>query len=229
MQGPARNPGNFNPRSPRGERRVEFQLRDGRAEISIPAPREGSDPVIEMIATEEALFQATLPARGATLSFSARHRITMISIHAPREGSDLHLSKKLRCCLISIHAPREGSDGTPPGRKRRSQDFNPRSPRGERRPSFLTCSTPTRFQSTLPAMGATSVSSPSNTFQLFQSPLPARGATHGPYRFRQLLVISIHAPREGSDKSQLPAVERIGDFNPRSPRGERPELRLIRV
>ena len=36
--------------------------------------------------------------------------------------------------FISIHAPREGSDATFLGSSRSSSNFNPRPPRGERRP-----------------------------------------------------------------------------------------------
>ena len=57
-----------------------------------------------------------------------------ISIHAPREGSDpqeiiLRGNRK-----ISIHAPREGSDSQPHKVAPNVEDFNPRSPRGERLP-----------------------------------------------------------------------------------------------
>ena len=56
-------------------------------EISIHAPREGSD------------------RDKATAVKWAR-----ISIHAPREGSDGHPREHLDHHAISIHAPREGSD-----------------------------------------------------------------------------------------------------------------------
>ncbi len=57
-------------------------------QISIHAPREGSDP-------DGADADADAP----------------ISIHAPREGSDRLRTKWCReKFLISIHAPREGSD-----------------------------------------------------------------------------------------------------------------------
>ena len=103
-------------------------------QISIHAPREGSD--------------AGLPLR--------LYQVSNISIHAPREGSDLMntgsepseqaflstlpargatLSAQRGCwqIRISIHAPREGSDSTPPRPVRPPTNFYPRSPRGERR------------------------------------------------------------------------------------------------
>ena len=103
--------------------------------------------------------------------------------------------------IISIHAPREGSD-----------------------------------------MDADTVQS---VIGSFQSTLPARGATKVSSTKIKIGAISIHAPREGSDsmgrwvcaqkcsfQSTLPArgatqflfrpSRSVSNFNPRSPRGERP-------
>ena len=83
----------------------------------------------------------------------------------------------------------------------RLPNFYPRSPRGERRGVFLSACNYSRFLSTLPARGATWGGRP-----------PLAGN-----------IISIHAPREGSD---IPGVinrpSRHKNFYPRSPRGERP-------
>ena len=56
----------------------------------------------------------------------------------------------------------------------------------------------------------------------FQSTLPARGATQVVQHGVVLLGISIHAPREGSDPGKAGRHHCGTDFNPRSPRGERP-------
>ena len=57
---------NFNPRSPHGER-LEAEIPGINALlISIHAPRTGSDSTEEWRSALEALFQSTLPARGAT-------------------------------------------------------------------------------------------------------------------------------------------------------------------
>ena len=78
--------------------------------------------------------------------------------------------------------------------------FNPRSPRGERLSQEKSIRADIRFQSTLPARGATSMQSRnSGGTSLFQSTLPARGATTVPNVSRGDDKISIHAPREGSD------------------------------
>ena len=132
---------NFYPRSPRGERQTEHKTLLFDLDISIHAPREGSDTrpfyficlpsgFLSTLPARGATtdgantvkvtvkFLSTLPARGATGRRARVHHALKISIHAPREGSDgfrweLQADNK----LISIHAPREGSDhARTPGR-----------------------------------------------------------------------------------------------------------------
>ena len=145
----------FNPRSPHGERRLFSIVFVGISGISIHAPRTGSDALILLGLLVEVLFQSTLPARGATNSYGIINNCKRISIHAPRTGSD-------------------------DGRRRTSaaaKDFNPRSPHGERRPPRPALAIPTKFQSTLPARGATRTPDRNGGKKVFQSTLPARGAT----------------------------------------------------
>ena len=79
------------------------------------------------------LFQSTLPVGGATETLWAGVRVKVISIHAPRGGSDgLTAYDFSSHRLISIHAPRGGSDRNESHHGRDAQDFNPRSPWGER-------------------------------------------------------------------------------------------------
>ena len=59
-----------------------------KAQISIHAPREGSDPAACGSAAQPLLFLSTLPARGATKVEGGESMTMVISIHAPREGSD---------------------------------------------------------------------------------------------------------------------------------------------
>ena len=56
----------------------------------------------------------------------------VISIHAPRAGSDALLQKDQNEDDISIHAPRAGSDRSMPSSISARDNFNPRSPCGER-------------------------------------------------------------------------------------------------
>ena len=169
-------------------------------QISIHAPRMGSDVVGEVA-----------PCGAA-----------QISIHAPRMGSDARRSRRIagasdfnprspdgerRTCVppsyfddifqstlpgwgatpavdfidplteISIHAPRMGSDTSSWSMTRSSTYFNPRSPDGERHEATMYPLDSTAFQSTLPGWGAT-LSTPAKPLRpIFQSTLPGWGAT----------------------------------------------------
>ena len=80
--------GDFNPRSPHGERPHSVYGARVFGDISIHAPRTGSDDSIIITIKEAAQFQSTLPARGATLEANDLRWGSLISIHAPRTGSD---------------------------------------------------------------------------------------------------------------------------------------------
>ena len=211
----------FNPRSPHGERRGDSKVPDCSSIISIHAPRTGSDPC-----------NAFGSAKGG------------ISIHAPRTGSDHPALRRASESLpISIHAPRTGSDDGSRRHFEKRGNFNPRSPHGERRAdvklTLKQCSfqstLPARgatdrvelkdraflFQSTLPARGATLELLKTAVYQSFQSTLPARGATRGREANTKAMLISIHAPRTGSDLTPRNWNAHQKNFNPRSPHGER--------
>ena len=124
-----------------------------------------------------------------------------ISIHAPRTGSDFAVSVyRFVCIEISIHAPRTGSDASFWRFLRIfSDNFNPRSPHGERR---------FRGGAHLSAWGI-SIHAPRTGSDLhLSSALSA-------------FPISIHAPRTGSDSFSCPSARAYSNFNPRSPHGER--------
>ena len=102
--------------------------------ISIHAPRGGSDPCWLFRDFLNQRFQSTLPVGGATAYPPYASQLVIISIHAPRGGSDHHhQSNRNRTNQISIHAPRGGSDKTLGRGPWNTEDFNPRSPWGERR------------------------------------------------------------------------------------------------
>ena len=74
-----------------------------------------------------------------------------------------------------------------------------------------------------PRMGSDVKYSHAHTAQpKFQSTLPAWGATCGRPRIDRRNNISIHAPRMGSDTKRVNGSGRGKNFNPRSPHGERP-------
>ena len=166
-----------------------------------PRPPRGGRRYVSYGPRPRHRFQSTPPARGATVKMKVRRWSMSISIHAPREGGDSRMYTLSAASKISIHAPREGGDGGinyPPPYK---EDFNPRPPRGGR-PGGLVTGMPPRptFQSTPPARGATTASA----LAVFD-----------------VLIISIHAPREGGDGGGDVPIIHKGNFNPRPPRGGR--------
>ena len=191
----------FNPRSPHGERR---------------------EPMISLFGAF--VFQSTLPARGATKPRprdAARTAISIhaprtgsdgrfvaaiyefvISIHAPRTGSDFGVIQLDPTKLISIHAPRTGSDDDGRTRNRRKEDFNPRSPHGERHAEPAERRTRQYFNPR----------SPHGERRVALARASGRGN------------ISTHAPRTGSDPCCWRLSTRWTNFNPRSPHGERHDL-----
>ena len=66
-------------------------------EISIHAPRVGSDQPRKLEDYWTRLFQSTLPVWGATWADGVKYLKAEISIHAPRVGSDS------RTCRIGWH------------------------------------------------------------------------------------------------------------------------------
>ena len=92
-------------------------------------------------------------------------------------GSDRPVEIKSSSTAISIHAPRMGSDTI-----------------NSLRQAFQV-----QFQSTLPAWGATYLPDLLKVQVKFQSTLPAWGATRPEYAHSSKILISIHAPRMGSD------------------------------
>ena len=172
-------------------------------DISIHAPRAGSDSMCRVLPSVSMKFQSTLPVRGATRVQPPHDgRGHAISIHAPRAGSDplQRLNRQgtrtfqstlpvrgatvqlrtptLHLPRISIHAPRAGSDTRWFCRSRSGAHFNPRSPCGERRLQ------PERahrhqghFNPRSPCGERQGFASHSISFSIFQSTLPVRGAT----------------------------------------------------
>ena len=191
--------------------------------ISIHAPRTGSDARQPGHSGGLRYFNPRSPHGERHCAPFMDMGKSVISIHAPRTGSDADLDG---------HLP-SGGDFNPrsPHGERRSQrlwkeyttcNFNPRSPHGERPKGGEGRGKACKFQSTLPARGATAscpshpappahfnprsphgerrgISYPSFYRKLFQSTLPARGATARRWTACGLYGISIHAPRTGSD------------------------------
>ena len=172
-------------------------------DISIHTPLAGSDELNSTIAGLTALFQSTLPLRGATSVVVARPHVAVISIHTPLAGSDTPCEeRKEDAKYFNPHSPcgerradygRSGPGAgyfnphSPCGERRRGrsgewcrQDFNPHSPCGERRYGHVVGGHAGHISIHTPLAGSdahvTCQSSDART--KFQSTLPLRGATH---------------------------------------------------
>ena len=145
--------------------------------ISIHAPRGGSDlPFVHKL-LRDIQFQSTLPVGGATAAMARRSDRIGISIHAPRGGSDSQLDLIYWVC----------------------EDFNPRSPWGERPIRLTLYSRPFDFNPRSPWGERLPKYSGTGSISIFQSTLPVGGATGCISGMVRPIRISIHAPRGGSD------------------------------
>ena len=124
-----------------------------------------------------------------------------ISIHAPRTGSDVMVELRLDLVgAISIHAPRTGSDTFRAYDRSAWRYFNPRSPHGERHAKLMYNVNKQAFQSTLPARGATGRHQ-RGIRRVYFNPRSPHGERPFPSPDDVDRLISIHAPRTGSDGS----------------------------
>ncbi len=167
----------FNPRSPHGERLTWLSHYMLRPQISIHAPRTGSDwrashrrkryshfnprsphgerPSYHFSRFTSKIFQSTLPARGATCPRCRWGRPFHFNPRSPHG--------ERRKAAANRHVAGYFNPRSPHGERRRLRahcqrhsHFNPRSPHGERRIQAQRGLRQGRFQSTLPARGATS-------------------------------------------------------------------------
>ena len=191
----------FYPRSPRGERPLARPAGRCPHLISIHAPREGSDGDAKQRENSPAsLFLSTLPARGATSWEGWDEADDEFLSTLPARGATRGPGRGRGRDVFLSTLPARGATRYIVVCYSDLRHFYPRSPRGERRRFALGCRQSMTFLSTLPARGATSGYPAVGGHQPeFLSTLPARGATgHGP-RPSLVEIISIHAPREGSD------------------------------
>ena len=145
--------------------------------ISIHAPREGSDPTPLIPPPGRCNFNPRSPRGERPAPPFSSCCCLPISIHAPREGSDQRLAGLRHPDIISIHAPREGSDA------------------GSLASEYFSV----RFQSTLPARGATKARSSRPCSTPISIHAPREGSDCLSLGYPRGYRISIHAPREGSD------------------------------
>ena len=188
----------FNPRSPHGER-PDPAPGTAPPEISIHAPRTGSDSTVSDTAHASTHFNPRSPHGERLQTLRERSNRSHFNPRSPHGE---------RRTALSPHSA--------------FIYFNPRSPHGERRNSTYTPTVTSYISIHAPRTGSDGYQNLTSPLpNEFQSTLPARGATSAVscYKFRR--TISIHAPRTGSDHYHRQAVLSQYHFNPRSPHGER--------
>ena len=168
----------FNPHSPHGERQSSSLLCVVLHYISIHAPRMESDFVVYDCQTGFTKFQSTLPAWGATRPCQGASGIyrnfNPRSPHGERPNSFNHLIINR---LFQSTLPAWGATGFWYTRKERRSYFNPRSPHGERLFGLSTV-TSNVISIHAPRMGSDLKREKENhQYRRFQSTLPAWGAT----------------------------------------------------
>ena len=214
--------------------------------ISIHAPREGSDHEAYNIMQSQREFLSTLPARGATEGPQCGFAVQTISIHAPREGSDDRIANAwykgyrflstlpARGATHCHSGPTQESGtflstlpargATQPGTTAwgHSSDFYPRSPRGERHPFWRSSFLRLHFYPRSPRGERRRRAAGPCLDTIISIHAPREGSDlFGPGESHPRRRISIHAPREGSDLRPCYIGMGRRDFYPRSPRGER--------
>ena len=176
-------------------------------------------------------FNPRSPCGERRVDLKQEYGIIIISIHAPRAGSDERPCKAHLHDHISIHAPRAGSDdGDTVNVVEKIDDFNPRSPCGERPQSTAQTRRPqTHFNPRSPCGERRWYWWLRTPYSSFQSTLPVRGATRSAQRAGWYSSISIHAPRAGSDARSASGFKRLSRFQSTLPvRGATPAFRRSR-
>ncbi len=211
----------FNPRSPRGERRGHFAKRFslGRFQstlpawgatevwlptwscsaVSIHAPRVGSDFWHSAMIVGKLGFQSTLPAWGATEETAEGVKVTKFQSTLPAWGATPGQQRTAAGSVFQSTLPAWGATRRLFSCTRSVFCFNPRSPRGERPECVAPNWCGKEFQSTLPAWGATIMPSTVVDQEIVSIHAPRVGSDERSASEELPQPVSIHAPRVGSD------------------------------
>ena len=172
----------FNPRSPRGERLLQHRIELFAPKFQSTLPARGATHLAGAQPRHSQNFNPRSPRGERRGSIAAVVNQHIISIHAPREGSDRWPAvPRSRQCNFNPRSPRGERRKAHHTAVVDPQDFNPRSPRGERPGRSLPSLHPSRISIHAPREGSDGVRAAAANIGTgkFQSTLPARGATGG--------------------------------------------------
>ena len=218
----------FNPRAPRGARPHQKESLPQRIpSFQSTCPARGTTALKNFSARRHARFQSTCPARGTTVRPALLWRLmTHFNPRAPRGARRQGHMISRNSNFISIHVPREGHDAMAGLPKGINADISIHVPReGHDETETVNFWQSIEFQSTCPARGTTAdfmLLAPDDNISIH---VPREGhdttLTAGESR---MMTISIHVPREGHDGRCISGRQQRRHFNPRAPRGARPNI-----
>ena len=190
----------FNPRLPRGRRRVPPAQQRGRRSFNPRLPR-GRRHARGCPDRGAGRFQSAPPAREATMRLgSVAGASTGFNPRLPRgrrrDADRLAAVEE----SVSIRASRAGGDATASAESHASRGFNPRLPRGRRRGRRFPAVYERVFQSAPPAREATSASTFTGLGKIVSIRASRAGGDGDPEHRRPEGAVSIRASRAGGDR-----------------------------
>ena len=239
-----RTSGYFNPRSPHGERRAPATSGRPREPFQSTLPARGATgcspgqmPGLIFQSTLPARgatrqrrrndggkqgFQSTLPARGATQMLCGLKITGIFQSTLPARGATpAMLSARPRAAFQST-LPARGATLFALSSTLRCDNFNPRSPHGERHGRTGRRTIQPGISIHAPRTGSDGSRGTQRPRVPISIHAPRTGSDAGIAQNGGIPVISIHAPRTGSDVFADAHGRITAHFNPRSPHGERP-------
>ena len=192
----------FNPRAPRGARHALRRINDVLPDISIHVPREGHDVLIVITSRGYRIrFQSTCPARGTTyLCADISIKFHVFQSTCPARGTTLSL-QKFRPCFTYFN-PR-----APRGARRplcilykNHGDFNPRAPRGARHCDAEWACRSNYFNPRAPRGARRYCAYCTKAYGRFQSTCPARGTTQTNYYGSDIYQFQSTCPARGTTR-----------------------------
>ena len=188
-------------------------------EISIHAPRAGSDLLTSSALQARSNFNPRSPCGERPPASPTRFPAMDISIHAPRAGSDsAPLVWRQAGLLFQSTLPVRGATLTAFGRNVARDDFNPRSPCGERRLELHCGRGNIHFNPRSPCGERPDRNAIASKLLDFNPRSPCGERPHWGRLAMLQQEISIHAPRAGSDNiiREQKQLERISIHAPRA-------------
>jgi len=167
-------------------------------------------------------FQSTRPARGATAAQARFDERSAVSIHAPRAGRDT-MRRSRPCAKRWFQSTRPARGATGYCRQRALPDrcFNPRAPRGARRPGAHYQDGHNRVSIHAPRAGRDALWRASRLGPWRFNPRAPRGARRKTIRIDAYgACFNPRAPR-GARRFPIRMRGATAGFNPRAPRGAR--------